>query len=152
MNKRSLVVAVGWLAGPPLYLALSAAVTHGLALAMLQWARRSRVSRGTELQILLLQRPVFVLCLFIGAFYATALAKPTAFGGAARILKHLAGSFFLGLAACVLPIRIGFMPLPDFHSRFAVSAFIAFSLGSSFLCFLGAVAVWIRLVLGRGDS
>ena len=142
MNRRSMIVATMWLLGPPIYLVSSAAITHGFALAMMYWARQSGVSHGIEPEILLLQKPVFLLCLFWAVLYASALAKPSAFGRTSRVLRHLGWSYFAGLLSCVLPVRVAFMPLPEFRSLFAVSTFIFCELGLSALCFLFAMVVW----------
>ena len=131
-----------WLLGPPVYFATSAAITHGFALAMLTWARRYGASQAAELDILLLQKPVFLLCLFWAVLYASALAKPEAFGHVPRILAHLGWSYFAGLFSCILPARLEFIPLPDFPNMFAVSAYIFSGFSLSILCFLFAIAVW----------
>ncbi len=116
---------------------------------MQHWARAEKVSRGAEFEILLLRWPVFAICLFWGALYASALAKPTAFGGTAKILRCLGFSYLLGILGCIPPICIEFFPLPDLASEFAVSAYIFVALAGSVLCFVSAIAVWARLAFGR---
>jgi hypothetical protein len=146
MKRRPYAVAVIWLAGVVVYIALSASVAHLFGFVMLQWAHNfGRVYRGTEIEILLLRWPVFVLCLLWGAHYASALAKPAAFGRTPRIVMHLGWSYLLSLLGCVLPVRIEFMPLPNFQNIFAVSTFIFAGFGFSILCFVLGLAVWIHL-------
>ena len=152
MNRRSVIVVAMWLVGPLVYLAICAATAHVFSLAMLDWARQRGASRGIELEFLLLQRPVFILCFLWGTLYASALAKPAAFGYTPRILKHLACSYVLCLVCSAVALRIELMPLPDFQSTFAVSAFIFAGFSFSALCFLAAIAAWAHLVFSSNSA
>lgn len=148
MHQRTLIVAAKWLAGLFAYLVLSAGASRAYVFLMLFWAQDG-ISRGTKIEIRFLMMPVFAICILWGALYASALAKPASFGNTGRILKHLGCSLLLGLISCVLPARIEFMPLPEFESTIGVSAFIFAGFGFSILCFLSAVAVWVRLAFGK---
>jgi len=44
------------------------------------------------------------------------------------------------------------MPLPDFQSTFAVSAFIFAGFSFSALCFLAAIAAWVNLVFSSNSA
>ena len=149
VNRKSVIASAKWLAGVAAYVASSVAVSRVFTLLMLHWARAERVSRGIEFEIHFLWWPVISVCLFWGALYASALAKPAVFGGTAKILKHLGYSYSLCLLGAIPPICIQFFPLPDLPGEFAVSAFIFVALAGSVLCFVSAIAVWVRLAFGR---
>lgn len=149
MNRKHLIVTAEWLVGGALYLALSAAVARIFVLLMLHWTHGDSVSGYTALEMIVLRRPIFVICVWCGAFYALALAKPKCFGGTPRILKHMGWSYLLCVLGCVLPIRIVLLPLPDFPSIHAVSAYIVVGLIVSGLCFAAAIAAWVRIAFGK---
>ena len=151
MNYRFLIIPAKWLAGVVIYLVLSAILSRLFVIGMLKWAHEYTVYRGLVLEIRFLLVPVFAMCLFWGALYASALAKPAAFGHTMRILKHLGWSCSLGLLGCVLLIRTYMLPLPDFQSTFALSAFIFLALSLSILCFVLGLLVWIHLAFGQVD-
>lgn len=145
MNYRFFIIPAQWLVGLVAYIALSAALSNILVLSMLRWAHEDGISRGLALEIYFLRVPAFAMCLFWGALYASALAKPASFGHTTKILKHLGWSYFLGLSGCVFLIRMYFLPLPDFQTNFALSAFIFFGFSLSIVCFVLGLLVWVHL-------
>ncbi len=149
MKRKSLTTAAKWLVGVIIYLALSIAVSSIFVFVIQRWPHEGSVSRFTELEIRLLWRPIFAICILCGALYASAFAKPECFGQIPRILKHLGWSYILSILGCVLPIRIVLLPLPNFPSMSSVSAFIVAGLTVSVLCFVAAIAVWVHLSFGR---
>jgi hypothetical protein len=148
MKRKSLLITAKWLVGVIIFLALSAAVSRLFAAGMLHWARQGRISRLTELEILLLRRQIFTICILCGALYASALAKPECFGQFPRILKHMGWSYLLSILGCILAIRIELLPLPNFPSMIAVSTYIFVGLTVSALCIVGAIVAWVHLAFG----
>ena len=146
MNMRILSIAAKWLVGLVVYAAVSIALSRALVFGMQSWARLIGASRGDILEIALYLRPILLInCIFWGALYASALAKPACFGRTPWILKHLAWSYSLGFISCVLPIRILLFNYPHFLSTSATSALIFAGFSFSILCFVAAIGAWVRV-------
>jgi len=146
VKKRLLIIAATWLTGVILYVALSVVIARAIVNGMLYWAHQTGVSKALEYEMRLLRAPLFMLCILWGALYASALAKPEGFGGTARVLRHLAWTYFLAVAGWFFAALGLFLPFPNFHSRLALSAYPVLIFGLSVLCLVLGIAVWIRLV------
>jgi len=153
MNKRLFIVAAEWLIGLVVYIGLSYAVCRAFVFLMQCWAHRIGADWGEILLIRLDGMPaLLIFCFLWGALYASALSKPACFGGAPRILKHLAWSYFLSLLSLVFPIRIELLNFPDFKSTWATPTLIFAGFGISICCFVLGLAVWVHLAFGGAHS
>jgi uncharacterized membrane protein len=144
VNRRRLIVATAWFAGATAYVALSFVLSRGLSILLMQLAGGS-VSSYMKYNLSALHREVFVLCMFVGTLYVSALARPSTFGGTARIFKHLAGTYVLVLTGCFVWTLEVFVPYPNFQHKLALAAYPFVVICLSILSFLLALAVWIRL-------
>ena len=142
MNISRLAFCAKWLGGVLLYLAASALVSGAFVRGILFWVHQGSVSRFEEYAIRSL---IFASCLFWGALYASALAKPDSFGSRQRIWKHLVLSYSSSLLGCVLLVRTVFLGFPDFKSKLALIAFPFFLAACSIICFLLGILSWVRL-------
>jgi len=138
-----------WLAGVLAFLVADALVAGAFDRTILALTTPVSVSRfavrAYQLQIAAVSACVFLECLFWGAVYVSAMAKPASFGGTARIWKHLGLSYALGIIGCILLIRALLLPLPDFQSDLALSGFPFLLVAMATICFLLAAFTWARL-------
>ena len=151
MNLRLLTV-LKWLTGAIVFLAFSYAVSRGFVLTVLHWDYGSVAPWFAKAEISRMGGRVFGVCLFWGALYASALAKPAAFGHIRRIFKHLGWSYLLGILGCVILARMALLTYPELETMFELRAYFAIGLGISALCFVSALAVWVDLAFAGRKS
>jgi hypothetical protein len=149
VNQR-LILIVKWLVGIIAYIALSFAVCHGLVLIILRWGLGASASLYLKLEISSMRWAAFAVCLFWGALYASALAKPAAFGHISRIFKHFGWSYLLGFLGSTGFARIALLDYPDFKTMFALRVYVTCGVSLSILCFIFALVVWAHLAFGSG--
>ncbi len=147
MNKRPLIIATKWVAGVGLYVVLSAFVSLAFVLSMMKWEFGNDDSPGLGIFMFFALVPVFVVSLFWGLIYASAIAGPKKFGKAWRVWIHFGLSHFLGLLSFTILWRGLLTPLPNFQSDLAARVFIVSILGFSVVSLL--LGVFARVHLSR---
>ncbi len=145
VKLRWVRIAAIWLAGMFTYITLSWLFYRLFVAGIRHWVYHGETHWGVEFESHALARPAFQLSVFWGALYASALAKPSHFGGPLRILKYLASSFCLSLIGNAIGIAVLYLRLPDFRYGFAVSAYIVTLIALFVISFVGALGFWIRL-------
>jgi hypothetical protein len=152
LSSRSIFVLIVWLAGAAAYLGLSLFVSRELALFMKSWARESGLDWAMQFEIRRFGPALEGLCVFWGAMYASALARPLPFGGSARIWKHLLLSNGCGLLGCTFLLWAAFFPLPNLRSDRALYALITLKVTLATLSFALSLGSWVQLAFRRAGT
>ncbi|HEY1803682.1 MAG TPA: hypothetical protein VGG45_04310 [Terracidiphilus sp.] len=151
MNLRLLTI-VKWLAGASVFIVLSYLVAHGFALIMLHWNYGAVAPWFARHEISRMGWRVFAVCMFCGALYASALAKPAAFGSISRTLKHLGLSYLLAFLGCITLVRLTLLNYPELKTMFELRAYVDCMVGVSILCFVSALAIWVHCVFADSQN
>lgn len=153
MSRRCIIVAVVWLLGVIVYIALNAAISYATAIVLMRWADVSTSPWYVRFETFSLEKSFFIFGIFWGTLYASALAKPDSFGNTTRILRHLGLSYVLGCLGLAIAIRTIYFRMPDFHTILAMKAFLILMLIVCVLCLFLAIASWIHLAFfGKSSS
>ncbi|HEU5352687.1 MAG TPA: hypothetical protein VFU55_13930 [Terracidiphilus sp.] len=134
-----------WIAGTILFIGASFEAARLYVRVMQAWLIHSHASRGDIIEIRFVGMPVFWICLIAGALYASALARPSHFGGLPRIWRHLAITFLLFLFACVPAVPATLIRFPDFAHDFERNAYLFILLSLPVVCFVLGILAWARL-------
>lgn len=147
MSSQTSILLAKWIGGALAYFAVSLLVARTLAVP-LKWGLHGVIPMLVKFETRMVLVRVFVVCLFWGALYASAFARPAAFGNPARIWKHLGLSYILSLAACAALICEVYLPYPSLESNFALSSYPFLVISLAMACFLAALATWVQLAFG----
>jgi len=145
MNLRLFVFLAKWIAGAIAYFVLCLTLSLTLVLTEMHLVYGGDDSAALGMVMFVQLIPIFLMCLFWGGIYASALARSRNSEDRKRTCKHWGLSLLLGLVSCFSLILMLDFRLPDFQSSLAVSAYIFSVFGFSVVCFVFGLIVRFRL-------
>ena len=145
MSSRIVTGFMKWLVGVAVFVAVTMRISDLFVLGMTEWASEHGCSLGFVYEMRFLRIPILALCVMSGAIYAAALARSESFGGAGRVWRHLAGTYFCNLLGSAIFVRAGFLPLPDFPRHFEMNAYLFVVYGLATACFAAGLISWVQV-------